>query len=166
MIKLGDVLASLKVTLATLDGPRESSTDDLFRGKRVVLFAVPGAFTPTCTAQHLPGFNNNVAKFRERGVSAIVCMAVNDAFVLGAWARSENISTDITLLADGSALFTRALGLELDLTQRGLGIRSQRFAMVVEDMRVIHLAVEQPGDFDVSKAESVLQWLRATCEVG
>ena len=156
MIKQGDVLPSLKLMTATPDGPREISTDDLFRGKRVVMFAVPGAFTPTCTAQHLPGFNENLAAFKQRGVDSVVCLAVNDAFVLGAWAKSQQVSPEIVMLADGSAQFTRALGLELDLTQRGLGVRCQRFAMVVEDMHVTHLAIEQPGDFSVSKAEAVL----------
>ena len=112
MIKQGDVLPSLKVTVVTPEGPRESSIDEIFGGRRVVLFAVPGAFTPTCTAQHLPGYNNNLAAFKKCGVDTIVCMAVNDAFVLAAWSRSENINADITLLADGSASFTRALGLE------------------------------------------------------
>ena len=161
MIKQGDVLPSLKVILVTPEGPRESSTDEIFGGRRVVLFAVPGAFTPTCTAQHLPGFNNNLAAFQKCGVETIVCLAVNDPFVLAAWSKSENINAGITLLADGSAILTRALGLELDLTSRGLGIRSQRFAMVTDNMRVTHLAVEQPGDFNVSRAESVLEWLQA-----
>ena len=159
MIKQGDMLPSLKSMLATADGPREVSTDQIFRDKRVVLFAVPGAFTPTCTAQHLPGFNKSVDAFLSHGVNSIVCMAVNDVFVLGAWAKSEGIRPEILLLADGSAQFTRALGLELDLTQRGLGVRSQRFAMVAEDMRVIHLAVEQPGELDVSTAEAILAML-------
>ncbi len=159
MIKQGDTLPSLKLTQATPDGPREISTDDIFRGKRVVLFAVPGAFTPTCTAQHLPGFNEKLDEFLARGVDTVVCMAVNDAFVLGAWAKSEGVRPEILLLADGSAQFTRALGLELDLTQRGLGVRSQRFAMVAQDMQVTHLAVEQPGDLNVSRAEAMLALL-------
>ncbi len=159
MIKQGDVLPSLKLMSATPDGPREISTDDVFRGKRVVMFAVPGAFTPTCSAQHLPGFDQNLTAFKAKGVDTVVCMAVNDAFVLAAWAKAQEISPDILMLADGSAQFTQALGLELDLTQRGLGVRSQRFALVADDMRVTHLAVEQPGDFDVSRAEAVLATL-------
>ena len=156
MIKLADTLPSLKLMAATAEGPREISTDEIFKGKKVVLFAVPGAFTPTCSAKHLPGFNEHLAEFHAKGVDSIVCMAVNDAYVMGAWAKSQEISPEIVMLADGSAQFTRALGLELDLTQRGLGMRSQRFALVADDMKVTHLAVEQPGDFDVSRAEAVL----------
>jgi peroxiredoxin (alkyl hydroperoxide reductase subunit C) len=159
MVKQGDVLPSLKLMAATPEGPREISTDDIFRGKRVVMFAVPGAFTPTCSMQHLPGYNQNLAALKARGIDTVVCMAVNDAFVLGAWAKSQDVSPEIVMLADGSAMFTQALGLELDLTQRGLGVRSQRFALVADDMRVTHLAVEQPGDFDVSRAEAVLATL-------
>jgi len=156
MIKQGDALPSLKLMAATPDGPREISTDDIFKGKKVVMFAVPGAFTPTCSAQHLPGFNENLAKFKEHGVDTVVCMAVNDVFVMGAWAKAQAISPDILMLADGSGQFTQALGLELDLVARGLGVRSQRFALVADDMKVTYLAVEQPGDFDVSRAEAVL----------
>ena len=156
MIKLGDTLPSLKLMAATADGPREISTDEIFQGKKVVLFAVPGAFTPTCSAKHLPGFNDHLADFHAKGVEKIVCMAVNDAFVMGAWAKSQDLTDDIVMLADGSAQFTRALGLELDLIQRGLGMRSQRFALIADDMKVTYLAVEKPGDFDVSRAEAVL----------
>ena len=156
MIKQGDTLPSQKLMQATPDGPREVSTEDLFHGKRVVMFATPGAFTPTCSAKHLPGFNEHLDAFKAKGVDSVVCMAVNDAFVMGAWAKSQDVNPDIVMLADGSGQFTRALGLELDLTQRGLGVRSQRFALIADDMRVTHLAVEQPGDFDVSRAETVL----------
>jgi peroxiredoxin (alkyl hydroperoxide reductase subunit C) len=156
MIKQGDAIPSLKLMAATPEGPREISTDDIFKGKRVVMFAVPGAFTPTCSAKHLPGFNEHLADFKAHGIDTVVCMAVNDVFVMGAWAKSQDINPEIVMLADGSALFTQALGLELDLTQRGLGVRAQRFALVADDMKVTHLAVEQPGDFDVSRAEAVL----------
>jgi peroxiredoxin (alkyl hydroperoxide reductase subunit C) len=156
MIKLGDTLPSMKLMTATPDGPREVSTDELFSAKRVVLFAVPGAFTPTCSARHLPGYVEQAAAFKERGIDSIICLAVNDAFVMGAWAKAQNVGPEITMLADGSAMFTKALGLELDLVSRGLGVRSQRFAMVVDNMKVTHLAVEKPGDFDVSRAEAVL----------
>jgi peroxiredoxin (alkyl hydroperoxide reductase subunit C) len=159
MIKLADTLPSLKLMAATAEGPREISTDDIFKGKKVVMFAVPGAFTPTCSAKHLPGFNEHLADFHAKGVDTIVCMSVNDAFVMGAWAKSQDISPEIVMLADGSAQFTRALGLDLDLSQRGFGTRSQRFALVADDMKVTHLAVEQPGDFDVSRAEAVLSAL-------
>ena len=156
MIKVGDTIPSMKLTMVTADGPKETSTDDVFAGKKVVLFAVPGAFTPTCSARHLPGYLQNVEALREKGVDTIACMAVNDGFVLGAWARDQGVDGRILMLADGSAAFTKALGLELDLTARGLGVRSQRFAMVVQDKVVASLAVEPPGAFDVSKAENVL----------
>jgi peroxiredoxin (alkyl hydroperoxide reductase subunit C) len=156
MIKPGDTLPSLKLMAATPEGPREISTDDIFQGKRVVLFAVPGAFTPTCSARHLPGFVEHAAEFKDKGIDGIVCLAVNDAFVMGAWAKSQDVGPEILMLADGSAQFTKALGLELDLVSRGLGIRSQRFALVADNQKVTHLAVEKPGDFDVSRAEAVL----------
>jgi len=159
MIKAGDTLPSMKLMAATPDGPREISTDDIFHGKRVVLFAVPGAFTPTCSARHLPGFVENAAAFKEKGIDSIVCLAVNDAFVMGAWAKAQDVGDAIIMLADGSAQFTKALGLELDLVSRGLGVRSQRFALVADDMKVTLLAVEKPGDFDVSRAEAVLATL-------
>lgn len=156
MIKTGDTLPSMKLTAATPEGPREITTDEIFQGKKVVLFAVPGAFTPTCSAKHLPGFVEHAKAFAEKGVETIVCLAVNDAFVLGAWAKSQDVGPGIVMLADGSAQFTKALGLELDLVSRGLGIRSQRFALVADNMVVTYLAVEKPGDFDVSRAEAVL----------
>ena len=156
MIKTGDMLPSMKLTEATSDGPREITTEEIFRGKKVVLFAVPGAFTPTCSAKHLPGFLEHAGDFAAHGVTSLVCMAVNDAFVMGAWAKSQGVGPEITMVADGSAMFTRALGLELDLVARGLGVRSQRFALVADDMRVTYLAVEKPGDFEVSSAASVL----------
>jgi peroxiredoxin (alkyl hydroperoxide reductase subunit C) len=156
MIKPGDALPSMKLMTATADGPREISTDDLFGGKKVVLFAVPGAFTPTCSAKHLPGFVEHAAALKAKGVDSIVCLAVNDVFVLDAWAKAGGVGPEIVMLADGSAQFTKALGLELDLVARGLGIRSQRFALVAENQKVTYLAVEKPGDFDVSRAEAVL----------
>jgi glutaredoxin/glutathione-dependent peroxiredoxin len=159
MIKPGDTLPSMKLMVATADGPREATTDDIFRGKRVVLFAVPGAFTPTCSARHLPGYTEHAAEFKAKGIDSIVCMAVNDAYVMGAWAKSQDVGPEITMLGDGSAAFTKALGLELDLVQRGLGVRSQRFALIADNMKVTHLAVEKPGDFDVSRAEAVLAHL-------
>ncbi len=156
MIKNGDAIPTMKLTAATADGPKEVSTDEVFAGKKVVLFAVPGAFTPTCSARHMPGYLQNIDALRAKGVDTIACIAVNDVFVMGAWAKELGIDGEITMLADGSAAFTEALGLELDLVARGLGMRSQRYAMVVEDGRVTHLAVEPPGGFEVSKAESVL----------
>ena len=156
MIKIGDTIPLMKLSAATSKGPHEVSTDEVFAGKKVVLFAVPGAFTPTCSARHMPGFLQNLDSLRAKGVDTVACIAVNDVFVMDAWAKELGIDGQITMLADGSGAFAKALGLELDLTARGLGIRSQRYAMVVENGRVTHLAVEPPGGFEVSKAESVL----------
>lgn len=158
-IKLGDTIPSMKLMMTTADGPKEVSTDELFKGKKVVLFAVPGAFTPTCSIKHLPGFVQNAAAIKAKGVDNIICLAVNDVFVLGAWAKDQHVDGAIIMLADGSAALTKALGMELDLIARGLGVRSQRFAMIVEDGQVIHLAVEPPGGFDVSRAEAILEKL-------
>jgi peroxiredoxin len=155
-IKVGDTIPSMKLMQGTADGPKEISTDDLFKGKKVVLFAVPGAFTPTCSAKHLPGFVENAEALKAKGVDSVVCMAVNDAFVMAAWAKSQGITDSIVMLADGSAAFTKALGLELDLVPRGMGVRSQRFALIAENGKVTHLAVEAPGGFDVSRAEAIL----------
>jgi peroxiredoxin (alkyl hydroperoxide reductase subunit C) len=146
----------MKLMTATADGPKEVTTEELFGGKKVVVFAVPGAFTPTCSAKHLPGFVQHTAEFAEKGVDTLVCMAVNDPFVMKAWAKDQNVDDKIVMLADGSGMFTKALGLELDLTARGLGVRSQRFAMIVENGKVTSLMIEAPGGFDVSRAEAVL----------
>ena len=156
MIKTGDAMPALKLTAATAEGPKEVTTAEVFGGKKVVLFATPGAFTPTCSARHVPGYLQNLDALKAKGVDTIACVAVNDVFVMDAWRKELGVDDRILMLADGSAALTKALGLELDLTARGLGIRSQRFAMVVDDGKVSHLAVEAPGDFDVSKAESVL----------
>ena len=158
-IKVGDTIPSMKLMTATKDGPKEVSTDDLFKGKRVALFATPGAFTPTCSAKHLPGYVQHAQALHEKGVDTIVCMAVNDPFVMAAWAREQAVGDSIVMLADGSGMLTKALGLELDLGARGLGVRSQRFALLADDGKVTHLAIEQPGDFDVSRAEAVLALL-------
>ncbi len=157
-IKVGETIPSMKLMAATADGPKEVSTDDLFKGK-TVLFAVPGAFTPTCSLKHLPGYMQHIADLHAKGVDKVVCMAVNDVFVLGAWAKDQGVTEDIVMLADGSGAFTKAMGLELDLAARGLGIRAQRFAMVAEGGKVVSLAVEEPGGFDVSRAETVLAGL-------
>lgn len=154
-IKVGDTIPAMKLMQATADGPKEVSTEDLFKGK-VVLFAVPGAFTPTCSAKHLPGFVEHAAAMKAKGVDSVICMSVNDAFVMGAWGKSQGVGEDIVMLADGSGAFTKALGLELDLIARGLGVRSQRFALVAQDGKVTHLAIEAPGGFDVSRAEAIL----------
>jgi len=154
-IKVGETIPSMKLMAATAEGPKEVSTDDLFKGK-TVMFAVPGAFTPTCSMKHLPGFVQHMAEMKAKGVDKVVCLAVNDAFVMGAWAKDQGVGEDIVMLADGSGAFTKAMGLELDLVARGLGVRSQRFAMVAEHGKVVSLAVEPPGGFDVSRAEAVL----------
>lgn len=155
-IKVGDAIPAVKIMQATAEGPQEVSTEDLFKGRTVVLFGVPGAFTPTCSAKHLPGFVSQAAALAAKGVDTIACMAVNDAFVMGAWAKDQGIAGQVTMLADGSAALTKALGLELDLTARGLGLRCQRFVLVAKDGKVTHVAVEAPGAFEVSKAEAVL----------
>jgi peroxiredoxin (alkyl hydroperoxide reductase subunit C) len=155
-IKVGDTLPSMKLSTATADGPKEVSTEDLFKGKKVVLFAVPGAFTPTCSAKHLPGFLSHAEAILAKGVDTIVCTAVNDPFVMGAWAKDQSVGDKVVMLADGSGAFAKALGLELDLMARGLGVRSQRYALIAEDMKVTHLAVEPPGGFEVSTAEAIL----------
>jgi peroxiredoxin (alkyl hydroperoxide reductase subunit C) len=155
-IQAGDAIPSVKVMQATAEGPKEIDTAELFAGKTVVLFGVPGAFTPTCSAKHLPGFVTHAAAFKAKGVDVIACMAVNDAFVMGAWAKDQGITDQVVMLADGSAALTKAMGLEFDLTARGLGLRCQRFALVAKDGKVTHVAVEAPGAFEVSKAEAVL----------
>ena len=159
MVKIGDTIPSVKLMAATADGPKETSTDDIFGGKTVVLFAVPGAFTPTCSARHLPGYLQNMDALQDKGVDTVACMSVNDGFVMNAWARDQGVDGRILMLADGNGAFTKALGLELDLTARGMGIRSQRFAMVVKDKAVTSLNVETPGGFEVSKAETILAGL-------
>ena len=155
-IKVGDTIPSMKLMQATAEGPKEISTDDIFKGKKVVLFAVPGAFTPTCSARHLPGFVQNIDALHAKGVDTVACISVNDAFVMGAWGKDQGTEGKVTMLADGSAAFAKALGLELDLMGRGMGVRSQRYALVAEDGKVTHLGVEQPGGVEVSKAEAVL----------
>ena len=155
-VKVGDSIPSMKLMIGTAEGPKEVSTDDLFKGKKVVMFAVPGAFTPTCSAKHLPGFVQNADAIKAKGVDTVACIAVNDAFVMGAWGKDQGTSDKVTMLADGAAAFAKAIGLELDLNARGMGMRSQRYALVAEDGKVTHLGVEQPGGFEVSKAESIL----------
>ena len=159
MIKVGDKLPSMKLKTMTKDGPRDISTDDVFRGKKVAFFALPGAFTPTCSAKHLPGFVQQADALKAKGVNTIACLAVNDAFVMDAWGKNQNVGDKVLMLADGSADFTRALGLELDLTANGMGTRSKRYSMLVEDGTVKTLNVEKPGAFEVSNAETILKQL-------
>jgi peroxiredoxin len=152
-----------KIPQATLnilkDGVQAVSTDDVFAGKKVVLFAVPGAFTPTCSAKHLPGFVQHMDQFRERGVE-VACLSVNDAFVMDAWAKSQDVPDDISMLADGNGSLTEAMGLEMDGTPFGMGKRSKRFALVADDGVVKQLFVDAPGEFKVSSAEHVLAEMR------
>ena len=155
-IKVGDKIPSVVLQQKTADGVQPVKTDDLFKGKKVVLFAVPGAFTPTCSAKHLPGFVQNADKLKQKGIDAIACVAVNDAFVMEAWGKSQSTDGKVMMLADGSAHFAKALGLDLDLMDKGLGMRSQRYAMVVNDGKVEKLFVEAAGKFEVSSAEHVL----------
>jgi len=158
-IKVGDTIPSMKLMMATPEGPKETSTDEIFRGKKVVLFAVPGAFTPTCSNRHLPGFVENADAFRAKGVDTIACIAVNDVFVMAAWGKQQGADGKLTMLADGSGAFAKAMGLELDLVGRGMGVRSQRYALLAQDGKVTYLAIEQPGGFEVSKAEEMLAHL-------
>ncbi len=155
-IGVGDRLPDLKLQKVGPDGIAEVSTGELFRGKKVVLFAVPGAFTPTCSVKHLPGFVEKADEIKSKGVDEIVCLAVNDAFVMQAWGKDRGTGDKLTLLADGSGAFTKALGLELDGSRFGLGTRSQRYAAVVEDGVVKTLHVEAPMKFEVSSAEAIL----------
>jgi peroxiredoxin (alkyl hydroperoxide reductase subunit C) len=155
-ISIGDTLPEAKLTQATAEGPRDLNSADLFAGKTVVLFGVPGAFTPTCSAKHLPGFVQHAAELKAKGVDTIACMAVNDAFVLKAWSDDQGITSEVTMLADGSAAFTKALGLDMDLTARGMGVRCKRFALVAKDGKITYLGVEEGGTFEASKAETVL----------
>ena len=153
-IQIGDHIP--KATLNMLgDGVQAISTDEIFAGKNVVLFSVPGAFTPTCSAKHLPGFVEKLDEFRRRGIE-VACMSVNDAFVMGAWGKSQNVPSDLMMLADGNGAFAKALGLEMDATAFGMGVRSKRFALYAEDGVVKKLAVEAPGEFKVSSADAVL----------
>jgi peroxiredoxin len=138
------------------DGVQAVGTDEVFAGRNVVLFAVPGAFTPTCSAKHLPGYIDKLEAFKERGID-VACVSVNDAFVMGAWAKDQQVPEGLRMLADGNGEFTRALGLELDGTPFGMGLRSKRFALYAEDGVVKQLHVESPGEFRVSAADYVLE---------
>lgn len=138
-------------------GPNNFNVSDLTRGKRIVIFGLPGAFTPTCSAKHVPGYVANHDQLKAKKVDEVWCVAVNDAFVMGAWGKDQKAGGKVRMMADGSAIFTKALGLEMDLTARGMGVRSQRYSMLVEDGVVKKLNVEQPGKFEVSDAETMLK---------
>ncbi len=158
-IQVGEKIPSVKLTRVGENGPEPVSTDELFAGKKVVLFAVPGAFTPTCSAKHLPGFVEQADALKAKGVDEILCVAVNDAFVMSAWGKDQKTDRKVTMLADGDAVLTKALGLELDLTGKGLGVRSQRFSALVEDGVVKSLNVDPGGSFEKSSAEVMLRAL-------
>lgn len=158
-IKVGDKIPSVTLHHMTANGPAEITTDEIFSNKKVVLFALPGAFTPTCSMSHVPGYVMKADELLGKGVDRIVCLSVNDAFVMGAWGENQNVEDKILMLADGSALFTHAVGLELDRVAGGMGIRSQRFAMVVNNGIVELLNVEAPGEFKVSDAQTILDSL-------
>jgi peroxiredoxin len=155
-IQPGDKIPSLTLYQKTADGVGEISTDEIFNGKKVVVFALPGAFTPTCSASHLPGYVVKSDEIFARGVDSIVCLSVNDAFVMSAWGEQHNVEDRVMMIADGSAEFTLAVGLELDLMAKGMGMRSQRYAMVINDGIVEILNVEAPGKFEVSDADTTL----------
>jgi glutaredoxin/glutathione-dependent peroxiredoxin len=155
-IAIGDALPAVTLVKMTADGPEKVETGDYFAGKRVALFSVPGAFTPTCTARHLPGFIDKAADLKAKGIDEIVGTAVNDAFVLKAWGDNANAGDTVTLLADGNADFVKAMGLDMDGTAYGMGTRGKRFAMVINDGKVEKLFVEAPGEFKVSSADYML----------
>jgi len=156
-IQAGDKMPSGVFGAMTEAGPGAVSTDELFDGKKVVLVSVPGAFTPTCSASHLPGYVAHASQIAAKGVDTIAFMAVNDVHVMNAWAKDQRVGDDIVMLADGNGEYAQALGLEMDGTPFGMGLRGQRFALIVEDGTATHVAVEAPGQFEVSKAESILQ---------
>ncbi len=158
-IKVGEKIPNVKVKEMADSGMKDVSTGELFAGKKVVLFSVPGAFTPTCSKQHLPGFVQNAAAIRSKGVDEVVCMSVNDAFVMDAWGKAQGTAGKVRMIADGNAEFAKALGLDFDGAGIGFGTRAQRFALIAQDGVVKHLAVEQPMKFEVSSAEKILEKL-------
>ena len=156
---VGEKVPSATLKHMTDDGPADITTDELFGGKKVVVFAVPGTFTPTCSAKHLPGFVQNADEIKGKGVDTVACLSVNDAFVMGAWGDQQNAGGKVLMLADGNGDFAEALGLVFDGSGFGMGKRAQRFAMIVDDGTVTHMAVEDPGAFEVSSAEAILRAL-------
>ena len=158
-IKAGDRLPSATFMTPTDEGPAPITTDDVFKGKRVALFAVPGAFTPTCSAKHLPGFKARAADLKAKGVDRIVCVSVNDVFVMKAWAKDQGVTNEVMMLADGNGEFTKALGLDFDGSKFGMGLRSQRYSLIADDGVVSQLNVEEGGAFEVSSADYMLEHL-------
>jgi peroxiredoxin len=159
MIKVGDRVPSSTFTVMTSDGPKPRTSDEIFKGKKVVLFGVPGAFTPTCHRNHLPSYRDKAAEFKAKGVDTIAVMAVNDAFVMGAWADATASKDKIEFLADGSAAFAKETGLELDLTARGMGMRCKRFSMLVQDGEVKALNIEENPGIEMTGADKMLTQL-------
>ncbi|AJQ92651.1 peroxiredoxin [Gynuella sunshinyii] len=157
-INVGEKLPEATFHVLENEGMKEYSTQDLFAGKTVALFAVPGAYTPTCSAAHVPSFVINFDRLKEKGIDTVACVSVNDAFVMKHWGENQN-AENLLMLADGSASFTKAVGLELDLTARGMGIRSQRYSMLVKDGVVTQLNIDEPGKYEVSDAETLLSQL-------
>jgi peroxiredoxin len=155
-IKVGDKMPSGTFGIMTDAGPGALSSDEIFAGKKVVVVSVPGAFTPTCSAKHLPGFVEHADKFFAKGVDTLACLAVNDTFVMDAWGKDQNVGDKIKMLADGNGEYARALGLEMDGTAFGMGMRGKRFAIVVSNGVAKHVAIEAPGKFEISSAEAVL----------
>jgi len=158
-IAVGDKIPAGTLKITGPDGAKDVSTSELFGGKKVVLFGVPGAFTPTCSAKHLPGFVEKAKQIKAKGVNSIICLSVNDAFVMDAWGKAQHAEGTVTMAADGNAEFTRALGLEFDASKFGMGVRAQRFALIVDDGVVKGAYVEAPGKFEVSSAEAILKKL-------
>ena len=158
-IESGEKMPAGVFGVMTEAGPGAMSADELFSGKKVVLVSVPGAFTPTCSANHLPGFIEHADAIAAKGVDTVACMAVNDVFVMNAWGKDRGVGDSVVMLADGNGEYARALGLEMDGTAFGMGMRGQRFAIIVDDGTATHVAVEAPGQFEVSKAETILEQL-------
>jgi len=160
MVKVGDKVPSATLRTMGPEGPKAITTEELFApGKKVVMFALPGAFTPTCSAKHVPGFVSDFDKLKAKGVDSIACISVNDAFVMGAWGKEQKADGKVMMLGDGNGEFTKAMGLEMDGSKFGLGTRSQRYAMIVQDGVIKDLFVEKPGAFEASSAENVLKHL-------
>jgi peroxiredoxin len=155
-IKVGDKLPEATFKVMKEGKPADLTVSDLTKGKKVALFAVPGAFTPTCSVKHLPGYKEKAAEFRAKGVDTIACVSVNDVFVMGAWGKDQQVGDDVLMLADGNGAFAKAVGLEMDGSGFGMGSRSKRYSMVVEDGVVKSLNVEAPGEFKVSAADFML----------
>jgi glutaredoxin/glutathione-dependent peroxiredoxin len=157
MIKVGDKVPSAKLKTKTPEGMKDLTTDELFKGKKVVVFGLPGAFTPTCSAKHLPGYVEHAGEIKAKGVDTIACLSVNDAFVMDAWGKDQKVGDKVLMLADGNAELAKALGLEMDGTGYGMGTRVKRFSMLVQDGVVKELNVEKPGAFEVSDAGTMLK---------